>query len=309
MKHQRKIAKGLGDDTHVRDQFLNRFKSQSHSTYSMMAGEVESTQPEPIFKQSMVTVKFSRGGKTSTVAYPGAFKDPLSGNVHGLYEGPIPGQMVMVGFENGNSAAPFVVNRYPYQGVADTTTELEFINPLTKAQIDATDVVVGHFSGSFLSFNTGILSGKLPGSADLKVISDFNVAVGALFSVQSVLATTFLSDLGGQVEIGDGVNITGSAAHVFESDLTGKVSIGAGVEISGADAHTITSDLSGAISVGALLKLENTAYSLGELVTSLIDTISGLTTTPAAVGAPCTLNPATIALLEAEKLKFALLLE
>ena len=285
MKHQRKIAKGLGDDTHVRDQFLNRFKSQSHSTYSMMAGEVEITQPEPIFKQNMVTVKFSRGGRTSTVAYPGAFKDPLSGNIHGIYEGPIQGQMVMVGFENGNSAAPFVVNRYPYQGVADTTTELDFINPLTKAQIDATDVIVGHFSGSFLSFNTGILSGKLPGSADLKVISDFNVAIGALFSVQSALATTFLSDLGSQVEIGAGVAVTGPAAH------------------------TITSDLSGAISIGALLKLENTAHSLGELVASLIDTVSGLVTTPAAVGAPCTLDAATIALLTAEKEKFALLLE
>lgn len=285
MKHQRKIAKGLGNDTHVRDQFTNRFKDQSHSTYSMMAGEVMFPQPEPIFKQNMVTVKFSRGGMTSTVAYPGAFISPLTGKMHGVYEGPIPGQMVMVGFENGNSAAPFVVNRYPYQGVADTASEFDYITPLTKARIDATDVVVGHFSGSFLSFNTGILSGKLPGSADLKVISDFNVAIGALFSVQSALATTFLSDLGSQVEIGAGVAVTGPAAH------------------------TITSDLSGAISIGALLKLENTAHSLGELVASLIDTVSGLVTTPAAVGAPCTLDAATIALLTAEKEKFALLLE
>ena len=285
MIKQRKTARNLGFDTHVRDQSQDIFKKSSHSMYSMVVGEIEFPQPEPAFRQTMVTVKLARGGRITGVAYPGAFKDPLSGNIHGVFEGPIPGQMVAIGFEDGNKVAPFVVNRYPYQGTGNSATELDFINPLTKAQIDATDVIVGHFSGSFLSFNTGILSGKLPGSADLKVISDFNVAIGALFSVQSALATTFLSDLGSQVEIGAGVAVTGPAAH------------------------TITSDLSGAISIGALLKLENTAHSLGELVASLIDTVSGLVTTPAAVGAPCTLDAATIALLTAEKEKFALLLE
>jgi hypothetical protein len=172
---QRKISQNLGKDTHVRSQYDNRFKPQAHGTYTMIAGEVEFPQPEPLFKQNLVTVKFARGGRVSTVAYPGAFISPLTGQMHGLYEGPIPGQMVMVGFENGNSAAPFVVNRYPYQGVGDTASEMQYLNPLTAAGIDATDVAIGHFSGSFLRFNTGIISGKLPGSVTLSAMTDLEL--------------------------------------------------------------------------------------------------------------------------------------
>jgi hypothetical protein len=282
---QRKISQNLGKDTHVRNQYDNRFKPQAHGTYTMIAGEIEFPQPEPLFKQNLVTVKFARGGRVSTVAYPGAFISPLTGQMHGLYEGPIPGQMVMVGFENGNSAAPFVVNRYPYQGVGDTFSEMQYLNPLTTAGIDATDVAIGHFSGSFLRFNTGIISGKLPGSISFYAISSVDMSANLNIETESGLETTFKSLMTGQIEIGTGVTITGATAHSLVSDLTGE------------------------ISVGSLIKIANSAYGLNELIAGLITAIQGITTTNCVVGAPVVLNPASIAALESEKAKFALLLE
>jgi hypothetical protein len=175
MMNQRKIAQNVGKDTHVRQSMGNRFKEQGSKTFQMLAGEVLITEPEPLFKQNMVTIGMARGGTVTSVAYPGAFIDPISGNLHGSYEGPIPGQMVMVGYENGNASSPFVVNRYPYQGKGNTLVENKYINPLTQKGFDATDVIMGHFSGSYLSFNTGILSGELPGSVTLASITGFSI--------------------------------------------------------------------------------------------------------------------------------------
>jgi hypothetical protein len=172
---QYKLNRNTGRDTFVRSVPGNGFRPQASRTYQTIAGEIAFAQPEPLYKQTVVTVNMARGGKIMSVAYPGAFFDPLSGNLHGNYEGPIPGQMVMVGFENGNFSAPYVVNRYPYQGKGNTLTESKYFTPLTKAQFDATDVITGHFSGSYLAFYTGILSGELPGSVKLNAMTDFNV--------------------------------------------------------------------------------------------------------------------------------------
>jgi len=196
MNRQRKLDLNLGKDTHARQYQANIFKQQSTSTFQMLAGEVLITEPEPLFKQNMVTVALARGGNITSVAYPGAFVEPVSGNIHGTYEGPIPGQMVMVGFENGNSGTPFVVNRYPYQGNGNTLTELAYTNPLTRALYDSTDVIMGHFSGSYISLNTGILSGQLPGSitvgavTDLNLNANTNIALNSLFGLVSINSAT-----------------------------------------------------------------------------------------------------------------------
>ncbi len=183
MMNQRKIAQNVGKDTHVRQFMGNRFKEQSSKTFQILAGEVLITEPEPLFKQNMVTIGMARGGTVTSVAYPGAFIDPISGNLHGSYEGPIPGQMVMVGYENGNASSPFVINRYPYQGKGNTLVENRYINPLTQKGFDATDVIMGHFSGSYLSFNTGILSGELPGSVTLSAVTDNNISANLITSI------------------------------------------------------------------------------------------------------------------------------
>lgn len=177
MNRQRKIATNVGKDTHVRSYQGNAFKQQSSKTFQVIAGEISKTEPEPLFRQTMVEVSLGRGGDIPSVAYPGAFIDPATGNLHGTYEGPIAGQMVMVGFENGNMNSPFVVNRYPYQGKGDTSVEQKYNNPVINASFDVEDVIIGHYSGSFLSFNTGILSVKNPGSATLNVATNLEVLV------------------------------------------------------------------------------------------------------------------------------------
>jgi hypothetical protein len=188
MNRQRIISTNLGNDTHVRNHNQNAFTANGYSTTQMLAGEILMPEPEPLFKQNMVSVRLARGGVITSVAYPGAFIDPITGNLHGVYEGPIPGQMVAVGFENGNRETPFVVNRYPYQGCGNTLFESKYFNPLTRKLFHSFDVLIGHFSGSYLSFNTGILpSIELPGSitlsamTDLNLISNTNIIMDGLF--------------------------------------------------------------------------------------------------------------------------------
>lgn len=193
MDFQRKTAKNIGKDTFVRQYQGNNFQQQNSQTFQMMSGEIEFTEPEPLFRQNMVAVKPAKGGRITSVAYPGAFIDPISGNLHGTYEGPIPGQMVMVGFENGNVNSPFVVNRYPYQGAGNTLTELKYINPLTASLFDSTDVMMGHFSGSYMSFNTGILSGKTPGSFTLSVLTDVEIISNTTIVTLSALSHVALN--------------------------------------------------------------------------------------------------------------------
>jgi len=216
MMRQRKINRSLGKDTHVRDHSRNIFQSQNHETYGIQIGEIIFPQPEPLFAQNLVTIKMARGGQISSVAYPGAFIDPITGNLHGTYEGPIPGQMVTVGFENGNQATPFVVNRYPYQGTGNSLTELRYINPLTKSMYDATDVLVGHFSGSVMSFNTGILSGKLPGSVTLSAMTDLELNSNLFVQIKNPVQSmkTLIDAL---LDILDGFATSGSpTAHVTD---------------------------------------------------------------------------------------------
>ncbi|MHA2367080.1 MAG: hypothetical protein ACXAC7_24220 [Candidatus Hodarchaeales archaeon] len=194
MIKQRKTSKNLGKDTHVRNYQGNKFKEQSSKTFQLVAGEVKIIEPEPLYRQNMVTVALGRGGDETSVAYPGAFIDPVTGNLHGTYEGPIPGQMVMVGYENGNSKSPFVVNRYPYQGAGNTLFEPAYINPLTRSLIDSTDVIVGHFTGSSLRFNTGILSGQIPGSVTLNATTNFDLSANTTILLSS-LVTAEMSSL------------------------------------------------------------------------------------------------------------------
>lgn len=196
MNRQRKLDNNIGNDTHVRDHAGNKFSEQNHSSTQMIIGEVLLPESEPIFRQNMVTVKLARGGRITSVAYPGAFIDPITGNLHGSYEGPIPGQMVAVGFENGNMNAPFVVNRYPYQGSGNTLVEQSYINPLTKAGFHAFDVMMGHFSGSFLSFNTGIVpSVAVPGSVTLNSVTDFDLNSGSNILLESLISAELKSEI------------------------------------------------------------------------------------------------------------------
>ena len=230
MIKQRRITQVVGKDTHVRNQFDNIFRSQGHSTYQMVVGEISKTQPEPLYQQNLVTVKLARGGEITNVAYPGAFIDPISGNIHGLYEGPIKNQMVAVGFENGNINNPFVVQRYPYQGVGNTAYEKMYVTPLQKAKYHPEDVILGHRSGTFLSLNTGLVpSTKLPGSAYFKTISDFELESSTNIKLDSRIKTELTSitiELSASTEVkitgNQKVTIKGVASAIIETDSGSK---------------------------------------------------------------------------------------
>jgi len=307
MMKQRILLKNLGKDTHVRDFVDNAFLPGNSETMQMIAGEVLFPQPEPFYKQNMVTVRLARGGQVTNVAYPGAFIEPITGNIHGVYEGPIPGQMVMVGFENGNQHSPFVVNRYPYQGAGNSLTELSYVNPLSAIGFHAFDVVIGHFLGSYLSFNTGILpSTAFPGSVTLNAMTNLEIMAFA----GGITIDSFLScDISGTT----GVSLSSIAGTDISGDTGVTISSFVSVDISGDVSASIGSSLGGAIETTALVKISTLTQSMGTLVQTLLTILNGFAILgpPAAVGVPITgvANPSTIALVTAEIAKWNALLE
>lgn len=224
---QKRIMTNIGFDSHVRSYNQNLFNEQSFLSKEMIAGEILLPQPEPLYRQNMVTVQLARGGQITSVAYPGAFIDPYTGNMHGMYEGPIPGQMVIIGFENGNSSAPFVVNRYPYQGVGNTFIESEYMTPLTMGLYHSSDVIIGHFSGSYMSFNTGIApSIELPGSITISAFTDCNISSqtnAVLEAIVSAEITSPATTVNGDATLdltGAAITITGDVTAEITSPAT-----------------------------------------------------------------------------------------
>jgi len=274
MQQQRIIKTNLGNDTHVRrDYTQDAFRKQGHSCYANMVGEVLYPQPEPAFRNNMVTVKLANGGSITNVAYPGAFIEPTTGNMHGLYEGPIPGQMVMVGFENGNQNSPFVVNRYPYQGRGNTLTEAKYSLPLTTAGYNCFDIVLGHFSGSFISLNTGgFPSTKTPGSMTLSAMTEME------FLANTSMTFSALSQ-----------EINSTTTIALNSTL----------------ATTIKSSTDIELQATALLQLKSATQSMK----TLIDNLFNIMATGVIDSGTYVFNAATQALITAELAKWALLLK
>lgn len=256
MDKQRKIARNLGRDTHVR----NHSNNIHHNNVNvMLVGEVLFPEPEPLFEQNLVTVQLAEGGRITSVPYPGAFFEPVTGNMHGIYEGPIPGQEVVVGFTNNNHKCPFVINRYPYQGVGNSSTELAFKNPMFKAGFHSFDIVMGHFSGSFISFNTGIFpSTATPGSITISSMTDIEM---------SALLQTTISSL------------------LLNLSSTGDMEI----------------------TTATLIKIASATQSMKTLIDGLMDVLTNFGTVGTASAQ--TTDPATKALIAAEKAKWAALLK
>jgi hypothetical protein len=230
MDRQRKLSKLLGKDTHVRSQENDMFKSQSFQTFEIKTGEVFLNQPEPFFIQNAVTIDLSKGGKIPGVPLPGGFIDPITGNLHGSYEGFIPGQMVTVGFIDGNSAAPIILNRYPYQGKGNTALEPFYKLPMFKAGYDFSDVILGHFTGSKISLNTGIFSGKVPASISIEAFTECNITANTTILVNALVSAEVKSAL---------AKLTGSVSAEISAPLV-KIDGTATVEINGNTKQFVT---------------------------------------------------------------------
>ena len=232
MNRQRKLSKVNGKDTHVRSQERDLFQRQSVKTFEIKTGEVFLNQIEPAFKQNAVSINLSKGGRIDGVPLPGAFIDPITGNLHGSYEGPIPGQMISVGFVDGNSASPIILNRYPYQGKGNTLTELSFITPMFLAGYDATDILLGHFTGSKIGLYTGLnaFGGHLPGSIGIDAFTECNITANTTILVDALVSAEVKSAL---------TKLTGSVSTEISAPLV-KIDGTATVEINGNTKQFVT---------------------------------------------------------------------
>lgn len=282
---QRKLNKNNGNDTHVRSLERDVFKQPSFKTFEIKTGEVFLNQVEPVFKQNAVTVNLSKGGRAEGVPLPGAFIDPITGNLHGVYEGLIPGQMVTMGFIDGNSAAPIILNRYPYQGKGNTLTENTFITPMFLAGYSPNDTLIGNVSGSVIGLYTGVnvLGGKLPGSIGIDAFTECNITAQTDILLDAIVSAEVKSAL---------AKLTGTVSAEISAPLV-KIDGSATVEINGNTKSFVTH-----AELDTALQLLMTALSL-PLVVSGTANPGGLAVTGTAVYTP----PPTIDITAAKTLK------
>lgn len=173
-------------------------------------------QPEPIYRQHTVTVKMVKGGKITNVAWPGAQVNMGPGGIipggvalgiHGLWESPLAGQQVLLGWVEGSSSDPIVINKYPYNALQRPDLEAMHSLPLTLQAHGPTDVVLGHYLGSFIALR-GTL--PLPAQIDIVSLSGMTVTVAAFFTVATIAQCSFT--VGGLFSVVATGNITMSGA-------------------------------------------------------------------------------------------------
>lgn len=207
---------------------------------TLMTGSVELARTEPLYRQNSVDVQLTKGGALSSVAWPGGqvnasssgVTSPVTEQIHGLWEAPLPGQQVLIGFVNGDNNDPIVLNKYPYNALQDPIYESAHNQPLTQKNHGSLDIVLGHFTGSFIA-HRGTL--PLPGHIDINSVTSM--------TVESVLDLKFKSSIGNaQVTLNSSglvgiLNTTGSLKTII-GDLIDAVS---GLTTFGSPpAHTVT---------------------------------------------------------------------
>lgn len=155
-------------------------------------GEIIAVQPEPAWKQHLVTVEYARGGKQMNVPVPGPnLAVDISGapsgireQIHGLWAAPLPGQMVAVAYAEGDAQNPVVLNTYPYCPSPKPWYQSSFYLPMTKTGHGPTDVVLGHHTGSFLALR-GTL--PVPGAVDFYAATELEVEAEVAISQKTVM--------------------------------------------------------------------------------------------------------------------------
>lgn len=171
----------------------------NNAVVEMMVGEIEDVQVEPLFKQDTVKVQFIRNGKAGNVGWPGPNVElGKSGKIsespdyiHGLYESPMPGQQVLIGFVEGNIHDPIVIQKYPYKmNIKEEMTGAHFL-PMTSKNIGPTDIVLGHFTGSYIA-----LRGTLPLPAQIDIFSESAITIDAAVTIDLSCAGKYTEDVG-----------------------------------------------------------------------------------------------------------------
>lgn len=207
---QWKTKKG-GRDSNVRNTEDDINNPLARGVGELKLAEVILPQPEPMFMQHLVTVEFLKGGKSTGVCWPGPHVSLSKAGIpagsaqaiHGLWEAPMPGQMVLVGFESGNYNAPMVVQKYPYNPSKRPDMKAAYYLPLTTMGHGSFDVVLGHFTGSFVALRGGPMG--LPGQIEVNAmtylslggITGVDICTDGLFETYS--STITMEDISGNM--------------------------------------------------------------------------------------------------------------
>lgn len=217
-------------------------------TTRLLLGSVLFVEPEPLYNQTRVMVDLQRGGKLTGVYWPGPNVDatvaglPAAGaiSIHGLYESPLPGQLVAVGFADGNSGNPMVVERYPYAYSKRPDLQASHILPLTLKAIGPTDVVLGHHTGSFIAMR-GTL--PLPAEIDIVCLSVMTMTIAALKTEQVGGASN--------LTVGGAYSVTAGAAMTVVTGAAYSLTVGAAATVAATGAYSLTSGAAVSLTAGA----------------------------------------------------------
>ena len=187
LKGQLSRSRFAGRDSCLLPAQNNHNKSNETDICDLMVAEVVLPQAEPVYSNTLVTLEMCRGGYVTEVAWPGGnvavTETGLAGaggkGVHGLFEAPMPGQQVLVGFIEGNIHNPIVINKYPYNPSQKPEQGTAYDLPLTGFQHGGRDVVLGHYLGSFIA-----LRGELPIPAEIDIISQSEILIEAKTNIE-----------------------------------------------------------------------------------------------------------------------------
>jgi len=228
-------------------QMIPTMKSKNRETQTgfvrLTMGSTLLVQPEPAYTANQAIVQLETGGNIMlNVPWPGPNVEanivglpfgPAIG-IHGLHDGPLPGQKVLCGFIDGNSQKPVIVNKYPYSHSWRIDNDFTHILPLTTKLHSAFDVVLGHFMGSYIAMRAILIPGSIEVSAMTVLNLIAKVGITATtpgpVAITSGIGAIALTATAGTIAItaGTSVTITSTASPMILSAPTG-VFINAGI--------------------------------------------------------------------------------
>lgn len=225
-------------DTHAIPSIKSKNRECDTDFIRLSIGSTILPQPEPGYTISQAVVQLQNGGNMMfNVPWPGGNVEcniaglpfgPAIG-VHGLFDGPMPGQKVVVGFIEGNSQKPVILNKYPYMHGWRTDNLFTHVLPLTTKLHSSFDVVLGHFTGSYIKITALPIPAAIEISAQtaVNIISKVATTITSAGLVAITAATSISLTSAGPVGItGSAVSLTSAAPMLLSAP---SVQINAGI--------------------------------------------------------------------------------
>lgn len=204
---------------------------------------------EPIYEQTTVAVQLVDGQAIiAGVYWPGPNVEINPVAIHGLYESPMPGQMVLLGYIHGDTAHPVIVQKYPYSWSKNPVLESFHLLAMTRKLIGPFDTVLGNFTGSFIALR-GTL--PLPAEIDIVSLSLINVLAAAAITMTAGAAMTMTSGAAVSVTSAAAMTLTSGAALTMTVAAAGTLTTGAALSLTSGAAMTISSGAGMSIAASA----------------------------------------------------------